>query len=293
MPQRPAIRLIAALGLALPQAAFAEAARVVGRYEIVSEVEGFGGLSALEVSEDGQTFVALSDRADMFHGLFHRDRSGAVIGLEVLEKAHLKEANGRRTNNERVDSEGLAVMPDGRIFVSFELDHRLGQFNTDGSLVAEIAPPVEVLALEPNSGLEALAAAPDGSLLAIAEGWARGSEDRTVYRYHNGAWSVAFMLDGADYWRPVGADVGPDGRLYVLERDFWGLMGFRSRLLRMAADGTRGAEVLWETRLGDFPNLEGMAIWRDSEGALRATLIADNNNSALLAAGIVDLALPD
>jgi hypothetical protein len=284
---------MAALGLALPQTAVAEAARVIGHHDIIAEVQGFGGLSALEVSDDGQTFVALSDRADMFRGQFRRDEAGAVTGLEVLEKAHLREANGRRTNNERVDSEGLALLPDGRIFVSFELDHRLGQFNADGSLVAEVAPPDAVLALEPNSGLEALAAAPDGTLLAIAEGWARGREDRAVYRYRDGAWSVAFMLKGADYWRPVGADVGPDGRLYVLERDFWGLLGFRSRLLRMEADGPSAAEVLWETRLGDFPNLEGVAIWRDPDGALHATLIADNNNSVLLDAGIVDLALPD
>ena len=74
---------------------------------------------------------------------------------------------------------------------------------------------------------------------------------------------------------PVGLDFGPDGNLYLLERDFAGV-GFRSRVRRFGPDG--GAEqTLLQTRTGQFDNLEGISVWRDRRGGLRLTMVSDDN----------------
>jgi hypothetical protein len=99
--------------------------------------------------------------------------------------------------------------------------------------------------------------------------------------------------DGA--FLPVGADLGPDGRLYLLERRFHGLGGFASRLRRVVLQegGVARGETLFQTRPGQFGNLEGLAIWRDGAGALRATLISDDNFLPVLGTELVEVRLPD
>ena len=84
--------------------------------------------------------------------------------------------------------------------------------------------------------------------------------------------------------------MGPDGRLYVLERDFTGL-GFRSRLRRLNIDGS-GEEILLTTATGTHDNLEGLDVWADAEG-LRATMISDDNRYFFQETQFVDYRLPD
>ena len=74
---------------------------------------------------------------------------------------------------------------------------------------------------------------------------------------------------------PVGADVGPDGRFYLLERDFTGV-GFRTRIRSFAPDFT-GERLLLEAANATHDNLEGISVWTDPEGDLRLTLISDDN----------------
>ncbi len=99
-----------------------------------------------------------------------------------------------------------------------------------------------------------------------------------VWRYRDGEWTTAFTIAGQGPWAPVGADVGPDGRLYLLERDFKGLLGFATRVRRfdMTDGGVSGGETLLETRLGQYDNLEGLTVWDDGQG-IRLTMISDDN----------------
>ena len=93
-----------------------------------------------------------------------------------------------------------------------------------------------------------------------------------------------------DGFAVTGADLGPDGRLYVLERNFTGL-GFRSRLRRVNMDGSE-EEILLTTPTGTHDNLEGVAIWADDQG-LRATMISDDNFRFFQRTEVVDYRLPD
>ena len=293
---RSRIRLIAAvLAFLTPLAAFAGGAEVAGSHVIDLPDPQVGGLSGMDLSPDGQKFYLLSDRAVLFAGRFARDDKGVVTGLAIESATPLRGTDGAALAGDRVDAEGLAVTADGRIFASFELAHRVDAYSADGRLMGTLGAPVGMEDYERNSGLEALAVAREGTLYTLAEGATRGWGERPVFRLRNGQWLVAFHIPRVDYFRPVGADFGPDGRLYVLERDFWGLVGFRSRLRRIAFDdgGVTADELLWETRLGDHSNLEGVAIWQDTSGRLRATLVADNNFTAFVRSEIVDLVLPD
>jgi len=93
----------------------------------------------------------------------------------------------------------------------------------------------------------------------------------------------------------VAADFGPDGRLYVLERQFRGLMGFASRVrrFRLGMDRLLAEETLLETAVGLHDNLEGLSVWRDAGGALRLTMIADDNFSFFQRTEIVEYRVAD
>ena len=72
--------------------------------------------------------------------------------------------------------------------------------------------------------------------------------------------------------------IGPDGKLYVLERDFRGLRGFASRVRRYAMEDDKigPPEHILTTSLMQFDNLEGIAVWADGQG-IRITMISDDN----------------
>jgi hypothetical protein len=79
---------------------------------------------------------------------------------------------------------------------------------------------------------------------------------------------VPFTIERRGEFLPVGADFGPDGLFYLLERRFLGIFGLQSRVRRFAIDGdTIGAEeTLLETRPWTHDNLEGISVWRDADG---------------------------
>ena len=284
--------LIAALcgGMAIAE----PKATYLGTVGIAGDRDYLGGLSAIEVGADGSTFTALSDSAVLFQGRFLRAAAGALTGVEVGGPGRrLLDAAGGPLDHPMDDSEGLAVWGD-RIAVSFELENRLAEYDPAGQLVRALPAAPEFAAMPGNWGLEALAAGPDGALYALPEGDAAGTAEIPVFRLADGEWTVAMHLPGAGTFRPVGADFGPDGRLYVLERDYWPLVGFQTRLRRVAIGSPDlRQEVLFQTPAGRHGNLEGLSVWADRNGRLVATMVADNNFLPLTQSEIVEYALPD
>ena len=250
----------------------------------------FGGFSAIEVGDDGEAFVALSDRAVLVRGRFVRDAAGRIA--EVVTESHerLRDAEGKPLRGRMADSEGLALAPDGRLFISFEGRARVRVEGGDG------APP-QVLPRDPafdaygeNRAFEALALAPDGAVLVIPED-VEGGGDFPVWRLGgDSAWRVAFAIPRRGNFLPTGADAGPDGRLYVLERAVAGL-GFMSRVRVFGLDGGGGATV-FESRAGLHDNLEGLSV-RAEGGGIVMTMISDDNFRFFQRTEIVEVHLPD
>jgi hypothetical protein len=88
---------------------------------------------------------------------------------------------------------------------------------------------------------------------------------------------------------PVGADFGPDGRLYVLERRLLLPVGFANRLRVLTPEAWDKPLILWESRLGQFDNLEGLSITTTADGLLRATMVSDDNFLSLQRTELVEV----
>ncbi|MBS0571849.1 MAG: esterase-like activity of phytase family protein [Proteobacteria bacterium] len=289
--------LAAALAAAGGQGALAAPrAEFMGSILLPSGDPLLGGLSGLQFSPDGRDFIALSDRGGLAAGEVERDEGGAVVGIRMSGPVIvLRGREGLPLDAPYGDSEGLRIAADGSLLISFEQMHRVAHYRIDGSLIDTLPVPLPFAGFPANSGFEALALAADGSVYAIPEGDAAGQADYPIYRLRGGAWAQAGVLRGAGTFRPVDAQFGPDGRLYVLERDFWPLLGFQTRLRRvtLGPDGVAADEPLLETRAGRFGNLEGLSLWQDEGGGLHATMVSDDNFLPVQVSQFVDWRLAD
>ncbi|KEP69737.1 hypothetical protein DL1_02680 [Thioclava dalianensis] len=243
-------------------------------------VAQFGGFSGLELGPHGRSFVTQSDRATIWRGEFQRDADERITGIHLTEgPVALHGAGGRVLAKHSGDSEGLAVAPDGSVYISFEGIARVMHYPKDGGPGQRLPRPEAFKHMQNNSSLEALAIGPDGALYTMPERSGALTRPYPVWRYRNGKWSQPFSIPRSGTWLPVGADFGPDGRFYLLERDFWGLLGFLTRVqvFDIKGDHISGGKVLIQTGAGRHDNLEGISVWRDNTGAIRLTMISDDN----------------
>ena len=278
-PRRALIAAALAWGLSAPAHAAALIVDYLGTHVWTGADEDFGGFSGIEMSADGRSYTALSDRATVRWGSIERDSQGRIRSLSTAGRARLQDSSGTKLKPGYLgDAEGLAIDAEGRMYVSFEGLDRIARFDDPDRPAERIPPAPAFKGLVRNAGLEALAVTPEGDILTMPEQWESSTPMTPVWRFRDGTWSTAFRLPRDGVWAPVGADVGPDGKLYVLERDFRGLRGFASRVRRYAMDGDSVGppEHILTTSLLQFDNLEGIAVWADGQG-IRITMISDDN----------------
>ncbi len=255
----------------------------------------FGGFSAIHVYPGGARFLAVSDRGAWTEGRIARDARGRITGLEAAPMRLLRGQGEAPLDEARRDAEGMAVAPDGTLYISFEGATRVLRYARPGGPAENLPTPDAFRRMQLNSSLEALAVAADGTLYTLPERSGRIDRPFPVWRFRGGRWDQPFTLPRRGEYLAVSADIGPDGRFYLLERDFRGLSGFSTRLRRfdLTRAGMAAEATLIETPLGTHGNLEGLSVWRDGAGRLIATMIADDNFHFLLRSEIVEYALPD
>ena len=285
--------LIAALtgALAFAAAASSGEARFTDSFIWTKNERRFGGFSGIEVSADGSRFTAISDRANIISGRFIR-KNGRIVAIESEPIARLLGLDGKRLSVAGGDSEGLAIREDGRIFVSFEGEARVWSYPTLERAAA--LPQAEVFkGLQANSSLEALAIDDRGRLYTLPERSGELTRPFPVWRY-DGDWRQVYEIPRRGGFLAVGADIGPDGRFYLLEREFTGF-GFRSRVRRfdMSEDALDNETTLLESGVLRHDNLEGIAVWRDESGSIRLTMISDDNFNAFQRTQIVEYTIPE
>lgn len=253
----------------------------------------FGGFSALHISDNGRQMIALSDRALLVRAVVKRDEDG-ITGVRITGNWPVLSSKGRPLSGRAGDSEGIAVMPDGGYYVSFEAVHRVARYRASDAQARVLPRPQAFEDLDLNGSFEALAIDNQGRLYTMPEKSRTRNGDIPVYRWDGKVWSTPFVLPQRGDFLPVSADFGPDGRFYVLERKL-SLIGFQSRLRRwqITKNGPIAEETLFTTGTGKHDNLEGLSVWRDDQGRLRATMVSDDNFMALQRTELVEYLLPD
>jgi hypothetical protein len=224
-----------------------------------------------------------------------RDASGSVTGVTASRMEKLKATGEGPLKPSRADSEGMALAPDGTLFVSFEGVARVLRYAAFGSPAENLPTPRDFRRLPRNASFEALAIDANGALYAIAEDTRGSTGGFPVFRFDGSDWASAGSLPRDGAFLPVAADFGPDGRLYVLEREFLGLRGFASRVRSHATrDGGFDAGItVMTSNPGMHDNLEGLSVWRDASGAIRLTMISDDNFKFYQRTEIVEYRLGD
>jgi hypothetical protein len=254
------------------QAAFAEGPTLQLVHQETLEfprATDFGGLSGLVLSEDGQTAQVINDKGILFELRMKRKDDESIKWIRLVGQRYIY-------TDSKADTEGLARAENG-LFVSFE-DPMQVELYEPGTLwpVEHIDfPKLEIDNI--NRGLEALAIDTEGRLLVLPETVPDNREDFPMFRYFDGIWTeIGAFPATADYF-VVGADFGPDGTLFILERAV-SLLGFRTRIRTLAAPiETSAPRVLYESHVSQFDNHEGIAVRLDRNGQTRITLISDDN----------------
>ncbi|MEL7216515.1 MAG: esterase-like activity of phytase family protein, partial [Pseudomonadota bacterium] len=241
---------------------------------------GFGGLSGLIVSPDGGSLTAVTDRGQMLEARIERSAQGTLASVAVTRFEDLTDPTGAPLARFATDAEGLAQAADGGLFVSFEGRHRIARLPRPFARPRPIPASPAFVAFSSNSGLEALAVDAVGDVYALAE----QSADRIpVFRWDGTDWDQPFDIPGDPFFRPTGADFGPRGRLYLLERGFNLLAGFRIRVRRFerVTGGWSDGEIVFLGAPNAYDNAEGISLWTTAAGEQRLVIVSDNNFQAL------------
>lgn len=242
--------------------------------ELSADHPAFGGFSGLLV-EDGR-LTAVSD----FGWLLTAEIADGIGSGEV----DFRPLPGESGSGDKAasDAESLARL-DGGLAVGFERDHRI-EILRDGRIESELRDR-RFERLPGNGGLEALATLPDDRLLAIGEQARDGAFPAFVLRPDGSI--AAGALPQVERHDVTGGDIGPDGRLYLLRRDWSIIAGVSIRIERYRLDpsgfprpGTREVLAAFENASG-IDNMEGIAVWELPGGGVRLAIVSDDNFNLL------------
>ncbi len=267
----------------------------LGAYHWQSDDPLFGGFSALSVGSKGLNLITVSDRGFYSSGRITRDSDGLISQVVVGPIRKLHDDDDSPLVDDASDSEGLAISADGTVFVSFERWIRVARYAVISGPNVWLPTPPEFQTLLANASLESLAIDVEGTLYTLPERPINGAQSFPVYRFKSGIWDQPFVVPKRSFFLAVDADIGPDGKLYLLEREFHGFAGFSSQVRRftIGLDELTDEQTLLQSPPGLHDNLEGLSVWRDASGALRLTMISDDNLFFLQRTEIVEYRVPD
>ncbi len=257
-----------------------EPARRSAQIEWNGQGADFGGLSGLLMAPDGMSLIAVSDKGLLIEADLIRHADGRLTGVRETARHRLTAPDATVLFDKDADAESLAMLGDD-LLISLERRNAIWRYDAIGAVPMDVAVPEGIATLQTNSGIEALTTTAEGAILAIPERSGALERPFPIYRLHDGVWDTDLSIPRESPFLPTDADVGPDGRLYVLERHFTGF-SFRVQVRSFAMDTAPMDGQLSDMRydvppVSDLDNAEGLDVWRDAQGQLRLTMISDDN----------------
>lgn len=255
-----------------------------GGVELTSPDRAFGGFSGIVVSTDGARLTAVSDRGQWLEAALDYDAGGRLARVSGGRMAAIADKDGVVLAGSIADAESLSLSGDGRLFVSFEREHRVDAYRTDetGKIVFDFrfaefsddAPPY-------NDGVESVTVLDDGVLVLSEAPFASGANG--YFFAPDGKRRPLSFSDKKDYAVTEAARLGDS--LYILERAFSKLKGVRARLLRAplpsANDLTLNADLLVQLSPPYvIDNMEGLDARRGPNDETLLYVMSDDNHSA-------------
>jgi len=266
-----------------------------GGIELASDDERFGGLSSLELTEDGTDLLAVSDRGFWFKAdLIYTD--GHLSGLGNAVMASILGPDGKPYKGKvRNDAEALAGWEpgriDGKVIVGFESRARAGIYDLgkDGfkARFRDLKLPKDVAMGPPNKELEAIGRFTSGplagSILAISELNKDENGDIRAWVWGGGRKAFDFAIKKFEDYAITDLAILPDGDILTVERSFGAsvLPGMAIRRIKtedIVANGAVSPSLVFSGRMPFYriDNMEGIAVSK-LNGETRVTVLSDNN----------------
>lgn len=242
-------------------------------------------LSGLAYDPDDDILYAVSDEGGLF-ALRARFENRVLTGLDALSATRLRDGGGLPLDGASSDAEGLEWLPTERgLLISFERNHRIIEYRTDGRPVGRRAPPSGYSATNgvfraPNLGLEALTLH-QGQVLTGSESPRRRDDDDSYMISR--ADGTLFRLPRRD---PEAGGLTAlqalrDGRILAVERNFRSLWTpVVIRLYLFGPEPSSPVRLIAELDNGkgwNIDNFEGLAVLPDG----RLLMVSDDNGSGL------------
>lgn len=231
------------------------------------------GLSDLAFAPDG-TLASPTDDGDLFRGRLLLDPTGRLTGIADATLSPLRNARGDPLQGKTEgDAEGLTLLPDGSMLVSFERDHRIWVYDGKGRPLPAKSPPVS---LGENEGMEGLASGP-----ASGDVYYVGLEPGGVWmcRLYLGCDELDGLPAPPVGYRLSGLAVGPGGELLILHHSYIPAIGSRI-ILTILREPIFEREIIGRLALGPsstVDNFEGVAVVGRPDGSWRLYLLSDDN----------------
>ncbi len=267
----------------------------VGGLEMTADSRAFGSLSALRFRTPGRDFVGVADTGYFFFGTLEHDASGRPTGIRDFRMEPMVDSDGTRFRRKwDADAEGLALKGD-LATVSFERNHRIAEYDLGHTPVGPQLRTLDFLVpaeeLRQNRGFETVAYAPAGGRLAgalvIVSERSLDTDGNMLAAILEGPRKGIFTVKRRDDFDVSDGVFLPGGDLLLLERNFSMARGVKMRLRRIEARTLDKGQVADGPVLLDadmsyqIDNMEGLDVWRRSDGMLMVSMVSDDNQSLL------------
>jgi hypothetical protein len=250
--------------------------RFVGGLQISSrDTDRLHGLSAIRIDRSGH-LLAVSDEGDVLEATLVSDEDGAPAAVSNARLRPLRSDGGASVGTKQDgDAEGLAVLADGRILVSFERNHRILVYRS--ILSAPERAPLPRAALTPNRGLEALTSYPS----AGGDAYLAGTGGGALYLCRiSRSCEAAGKLRVTDGYSLTALAADPQGRIYLLLRSHDPIRGTRVRIVSAVGPELADPRVVIQLEPpATLDNFEGLEFRIDERGRRFLYMISDDNFS--------------